>query len=31
VRVSKGQKPVEKEFLVKIQYNLMYALDESDF
>ena len=31
IRAAKGQKPVEKEFLVKIQYNLMYALDESDF
>ncbi len=31
IRATKGQKPVEKEFLVKIQYNLMYALDESDF
>jgi biopolymer transport protein ExbB/TolQ len=31
IRASKGQGPVEKEFLAKIQYNLMYALDESDF
>ena len=31
VRVAKGQAPVEKAFLAKIQYNLMYALDESDF
>jgi len=31
IRAKKGQKPVEREFLAKIQYNLMYALDESDF
>jgi len=31
IRARKGQKPVESEFLAKIQYNLMYALDESDF
>lgn len=31
IRARKGQKPVEREFLAKIQYNLMYALDESDF
>jgi len=31
IRAKKGQKPVEPEFLAKIQYNLMYALDESDF
>ena len=31
IRQRKGQTPVEKEFLQKIQYNLMYALDESDF
>jgi Tfp pilus assembly protein PilE len=31
IRAKKGQAPVESEFLAKIQYNLMYALDESDF
>lgn len=31
IRAAKGQAPVEPEFLTKIQYNLMYALDESDF
>jgi len=31
IRAKKGQEPVPKEFLAKIQYNLMYALDESDF
>ena len=31
IRRSKGQEPVPKEFLEKIRYNLMYALDESDF
>jgi hypothetical protein len=31
IRRRKGQEPVPKEFLAKIQYNLMYALDESDF
>ena len=31
IRRQKGQEPVQKEFLAKIQYNLMYALDESDF
>ena len=31
VRARKGQSAVEREFLIKIQYNLMYALDESDF
>ena len=31
IRRQKGQEPVAKEFLAKIQYNLMYALDESDF
>ena len=31
IRARKGQSPVEREFLGKIQYNLMYALDESDF
>jgi hypothetical protein len=31
VREDKGQAPVEPKFLQKIQYNLMYALDESDF
>ena len=31
IRANKGQEPVPKEFLAKIQYNLMYALDESDF
>ena len=31
MRAEKGQSPIEREFLEKIQYNLMYALDESDF
>lgn len=31
IRRAKGQEPVPKEFLEKIRYNLMYALDESDF
>jgi len=31
IRAEKGQDPVPKEFLEKIRYNLMYALDESDF
>jgi hypothetical protein len=31
IRARKGQTPVDAEFLAKIQYNLMYALDESDF
>ncbi|MCK5252653.1 MAG: hypothetical protein KAQ96_06875 [Thermoplasmata archaeon] len=31
IRRAKGQDPVPKEFLEKIRYNLMYALDESDF
>jgi hypothetical protein len=31
IREEKGQAPVDNEFLAKIQYNLMYALDESDF
>jgi hypothetical protein len=31
IRAAKGQEPVPKEFLEKIRYNLMYALDESDF
>jgi hypothetical protein len=31
IRAKKGQEAVPKEFLAKIQYNLMYALDESDF
>jgi uncharacterized protein HemX len=31
IRRSKGQEPVPKEFLEKIRFNLMYALDESDF
>ena len=31
IRAKKGQTPVERDFLIKIQYNLMYALDESDF
>ena len=31
IRMKKGQSVVEPEFLAKIQYNLMYALDESDF
>ena len=31
IRSAKGQEPVPKEFLEKIRYNLMYALDESDF
>ena len=31
IRAKKGQEPVPKEFLAKIQHNLMYALDESDF
>lgn len=31
IRRSKGQEPVPTEFLEKIRYNLMYALDESDF
>ncbi len=31
IRAKKGQEPVPTEFLGKIQYNLMYALDESDF
>jgi len=31
IRRAKGQEPVPMEFLEKIRYNLMYALDESDF
>jgi uncharacterized protein HemX len=31
IRREKGQEPVPKEFLEKIRFNLMYALDESDF
>lgn len=31
IRAQKGQTSVDKAFLAKIQYNLMYALDESDF
>ncbi len=31
IRRAKGQEPVPKEFLEKIRFNLMYALDESDF
>jgi hypothetical protein len=31
IRRTKGQEPVPKEFLEKIRFNLMYALDESDF